>query len=73
MRIKNRSLQASESTPLIGGDYGKNASKNNIPQDDKKVKGNLLLSEKDEVDYLKAVKLGDMETAQKMVDEAASI
>jgi len=59
VRIKNRSLQASESTPLIGGDYSKNASTDRISQPDKDVKGNLLLSEKDDnsitVDDIKSI------------------
>ena len=36
MRIKNRSLKASESTPLIDEDYSKDASGNSIPESSEK-------------------------------------
>ncbi|MBQ6824859.1 MAG: hypothetical protein IJP27_09410 [Clostridia bacterium] len=39
VRIKNRSIQTSESSPLIGADYGKNAS-NNISQKGERSQGN---------------------------------
>ena len=40
VRIKNRSIQTSESSPLISADYGKSAFNNNISQKGQKSQGN---------------------------------
>ncbi len=42
VRIKNKSIQASESTSLIDGDYDQNASNNNVSQSKPVVKNNLM-------------------------------
>ena len=86
VKIKKRSLQASEATAPIAAGYGMDASSaNNIAEPHKNVNTPEAISKKSfssadtdiitpEQDraYLDAVNRGDMETAQKMVDEAAN-
>lgn len=70
VRIKNRSTQASESTPLIDGDYSKNASKDSIPNSDKNVKEKF--SDRD-TEYLELAKdpVKNEARLREMVYEAA--
>ena len=73
---ENKKIEASPSLGSPNGVLNRmlNASNNSIPQNEQKSSGfekNQEMFQDRDTDYLDAVKRGDMETAQKMVDEAA--
>ncbi|MGN0451989.1 MAG: hypothetical protein ACI4FN_07765 [Acutalibacteraceae bacterium] len=87
VRIKNKSTQASELTSPINASYSKNAfTDNTVSQKTQSVKNNISentenstekLSDRTpeqlDTDYMQAVNNGDMETARRLVDEAAKL
>ena len=75
VRIKNKSTTSSEPNALIAERYRSNASGNMIPQGTDTVNNQFMQKDRKnslrDNEYLEAVNNGDMETAQRMVDEAA--
>lgn len=69
VRIKNRSNVSSESNAPIAEDYRNIASEDSIYKNAKDVNSNSIASF--DKNYLSAVESGDMDTAQRFVDEAA--
>lgn len=82
--VDNNMIKASSALGTSQSEPVKNAedtlSANNIPQSDQKINNNSqkfaksvkqMNMSRNDADYLNAVERGDMETAQKMVDEAA--